>query len=66
LEHENKAIIIRPKNPVEISRFEKNPENLKQLYNIGYEDAKEKYEAIVKLCKDCENVRIAKVASQSC
>ncbi len=66
LEKENKAIIIRPKNPIEVSRFEKNPENLKQLYNKGYEDAKEKYEAIVKLCKDCENVRIDKVASESC
>lgn len=65
LEKENKAIIIRPKNPVTVSRFEKKPENLKKLYNIGYEDAKEKYEEIIELCKDCENVRIGKVSSEN-
>jgi predicted patatin/cPLA2 family phospholipase len=61
LENENNAIIIRPKNPVKISRFEKNPENLRELYNIGYKDAKEKFEAILALCKASDNVRIGKV-----
>ncbi|MHB8064882.1 MAG: patatin-like phospholipase family protein [Ruminiclostridium sp.] len=64
LEKENKAIIIRPKNPVKVSRFEKNPENLRELYNKGYEDAKEKFEAIIGLCKDSDNVRISRVASE--
>jgi len=64
LEKENKAIIIRPKNPVEVSRFEKNPENLKELYNIGYEDAKEKFEDIIELCKDSNNVRISKITAE--
>lgn len=63
LEKENKAIIIRPKKPVEISRFEKNPENLKKLYNIGYEDAKENFEAILELCEGCSNIRMSRAAS---
>lgn len=55
LEKENKAVIIRPKKPVEVSRFEKNPENLKKLYNEGYMDAEEKLSEIVTLCNDCSN-----------
>lgn len=56
LEKDNKAVIIRPRQPVEVSRFEKNPENLRKLYNIGYEDAREKYAAILDLCRDVENI----------
>lgn len=56
LEKERKAVIIRPKIPVQISRFEKSPENLRRLYNTGYEDAKEKFTEILELCKGCENV----------
>lgn len=59
LERENKAIILRPKKPVEVSRFETNPENLKALYNWGYEDAREKFSEIIELCKDCINVQIS-------
>jgi predicted patatin/cPLA2 family phospholipase len=59
LEKENKAILIRPKNPVKVSRFEKNPENLRNLYKIGYEDAKEKYESILTLCKGSDNIKIS-------
>lgn len=57
LEKDNKAIIIRPKNPVEVSRFEKNPENLRKLHKIGYEDARENFNAIIDLCRDAENIR---------
>lgn len=64
LEQENKAVIIRPKMPVEVSRFEKNPETLRKLYNTGYEDAKEKFEAIFELCKDSENTRMSRVAAE--
>lgn len=56
LEKDNKAVIIRPEKPVEVSRFERNPENLRKLYKKGYEDAAEKFEDIIKLCKDAENV----------
>jgi predicted patatin/cPLA2 family phospholipase len=63
LEEENKAIIIRPKKTVEVSRFEKNPENLKALYNTGYEDAKENFNAIMDLCEGSENIRMSRAAS---
>ncbi len=56
LEKQNKAVIIRPKQPVEVSRFEKNPENLRKLYKKGYEDAAEKFKDIMALCKDAENI----------
>lgn len=55
LEEENKAVIIRPKKPIEISRFERNPENLKKLYVEGYKDAEEKYSELIQLCGDCSN-----------
>ncbi|OPX46283.1 NTE family protein RssA [Ruminiclostridium hungatei] len=56
LEKQNKAVIIRPKQPVQVSRFERNPENLKKLYKDGYEDAAEKFENILQLCRDFENI----------
>ncbi len=56
LEKQNKAVIIRPKMPVEVSRFEKNPENLRRLYKNGYEDAAEKFKDILKLCINAENI----------
>ncbi|WP_024833973.1 patatin-like phospholipase family protein [Ruminiclostridium josui] len=55
LEKENKAVIIRPKKPVKISRFERNPENLKKLYAEGYKDAEEKYSELIHLCRECSN-----------
>ncbi len=55
LEGENKAVIIRPKKPIEISRFERNPENLKKLYDEGYKDAEEKVSALTRFCEDCSN-----------
>ena len=30
--------VIRPKEPVEVDRLEKNKEKLMQLYNQGYQD----------------------------
>lgn len=56
LEKENKAVIIRPKMPVEVSRFEKNPENLRSLYKNGYEDAAERFSDVLKLCGNAENI----------
>lgn len=39
LENEGKAIIIAPKNPLEIGRFEKNPNRLSAAAQLGYHDA---------------------------
>ncbi len=56
LEKENKVVIIRPKQPVKISRFEKNADKLKELYRAGYEDTAEKFGHILELCREAENV----------
>ncbi len=45
------TFIIQPKYPVEISRLEKNPDNLHKLYMQGYEDAKACYEDLLKFIK---------------
>ena len=44
----NKVFIIQPKLPVKISRIEKDKDKLKELYDQGYEDAKEIYEDLMK------------------
>lgn len=49
---ENKVFIIQPKEPVNISRVEKNKDKLKALYDQGYNDAKEKYEELIKLLNE--------------
>ena len=56
LQREGKAIIIRPNEPVEISKFERNGENLRALHRKGYEDAKRMYEQIKSFVSDCENL----------
>lgn len=43
-EREGNIFVIRPKEPVKVARIEKDREKLKQLYNIGYNDAKKSYE----------------------
>jgi predicted patatin/cPLA2 family phospholipase len=60
LEDAKKAIVIRPSRPVFIERFEKDPIKLKQLYDLGYQDAKAKYEVIIKTCQDCDNIEYEK------
>ena len=39
--------VIRPKEPLNIGRTEKNREKLKAIYQIGYEDAKACYEELL-------------------
>lgn len=46
LEKEGKAFVIRPSNPVTISRVEKNVEKLQALYEEGYNDALRQYQAM--------------------
>ena len=42
LESQGKALVIAPKDPLPVGRFEKNPEQLKKVWEIGYQDAKQK------------------------
>ncbi len=45
-ENEGMALVIRPKEDLKIGRTEKNPEELKRVYEIGREIAKEQIEKI--------------------
>jgi predicted patatin/cPLA2 family phospholipase len=47
LEKKNKIFVIRPSDFIEIGRSEKNVENLTELYNLGYNDTKNKFDALV-------------------
>jgi predicted patatin/cPLA2 family phospholipase len=47
LEEEGKIFVIRPKKPVEISRFEKDVERLRRLYNEGWAIMRERGEAMM-------------------
>ena len=48
LEKEGKVSIVRPSVPIEISRMEKNPENLQRVYDLGIKDGKTFIERQVK------------------
>ena len=47
MENEGKAFVIRPKEPVEIGRLEKDKKKLWALYHQGFEDGKECFEQLV-------------------
>ena len=49
------ALVIRPKNPVKVSQVEKNVVKLTQLYEEGYNDAKELYDKILDFINNDEN-----------
>ena len=53
LEDKDKAVIIRPKNPLGVSRLEKDTKKLKILYELGYQDAAEKIEKITTTFSNC-------------
>ena len=41
-EQAGKAVLIRPSKPIPVGRYEKNPERLKQAYEMGRKDAEQK------------------------
>jgi predicted patatin/cPLA2 family phospholipase len=45
-EKDGNVFIIRPTNPVQVDRIEKNKEKLNNLYEQGYEDAQHAYEPL--------------------
>lgn len=47
LEDKKDILVIRPKAPVKVSQIEKNVSKLTDLYNEGYNDAKNSYEKII-------------------
>ncbi len=56
LEKAGKAFVLCPKEPLHISRFEKNTEKLKDIYNLGYNDAAARYNDLIEFIGDCDNV----------
>lgn len=51
LEKEGTALVIAPSMPLTISRFEKDRNNLDQVYRLGYMDAENKWRAVEALAK---------------
>ncbi len=64
LEREGNALIIRPTNPLEIDRFERNPQRLHKLYLEGYQDAQNAWEQLSHFCQGAENVVFGQEALQ--
>lgn len=46
LEQEGSIFVIRPEQPLNIGRLEKNPENVQRVYEIGYADGKKYLERL--------------------
>lgn len=52
LQIDKKAFVIRPKYPLNINRFERNQYKLHQAYSLGYDDAAESYQELLKWIKN--------------
>lgn len=46
LENSGKAFVIRPSEPLQVGRLERDPEKLTELYKLGYQDAERCYEQL--------------------
>ena len=46
LEHEGKVFVLRPSEEITISRLEKDPARLEQVYNLGLNDATGQWQAL--------------------
>lgn len=51
-EKQGRVFVIRPSERVNFKRFEKNTQKLKWLYELGYNDAKNSYEKLVKFLNE--------------
>ncbi len=45
-EKDGRAFVIRPSEPIEIGRMEKDPEKLQSVYDLGMKDATARFEAL--------------------
>jgi len=48
LEAKEEVLVIRPSRSLKVGRAERNPAKLTELYNLGYEDAKNDFDSIMK------------------
>lgn len=46
LEYEKKAVVVRPSQPIQVGRYEKNREKLVEIYRLGRKDALKKLDKI--------------------
>lgn len=46
LEEEGKAIVLKPSKQIKISKIEKNPDKIQEMYDLGVADAKEYVESL--------------------
>ena len=53
LEKEGKVFVIQPKMKSDVGRLEKNEEKMQALYNTGYEDARECFDALLTFLNCC-------------
>lgn len=51
MEKEGSVFVIRPQQPIDIGRLEKDSAKLKALYQQGYEDARRQYEQLLSFIK---------------
>lgn len=51
-EESGKAFVIRPSDPIEISRTEKDPDKLQQVYDLGLSDGKACVNSLTEYLKD--------------
>lgn len=47
LENEGKVIVIRPSEELKVGRLGRDPKKLQELFESGYEDAKNYYKKII-------------------
>ncbi len=48
LEKEGNAFVIRPSKYLKLKTFDRNSKRIESLYSLGYEDARDKYDKLVK------------------
>lgn len=51
LEREGKVFVLRPSKTIEVGRFERNPNKLQDIFDLGYSDINERYEEFMKFIK---------------
>ena len=49
-----RAFILRPDEPPEVGRVEKDPQKLRRLHDVGYAVANREYDALLQFLKGCE------------
>jgi predicted patatin/cPLA2 family phospholipase len=57
-ERQDAAVALYPSRPIEVTRFERDPDRMLALFENGYEDALAQKERLYAFLRDSENVEI--------